>query len=212
MNVILLGPPGAGKGTQARLIQERYNLALISTGDVLRDEIKRRTPLGIEIEEIMASGRFPSDDIILKIFEERLKEGKEKGVILDGLPRTVNQAEKIDETFNRLNLKINAIIQLVVDENELIQRLSMRKVCAVCGATYSAGHLPKVEGVCDKCLNVEFVRRPDDEIDAIKTRFEIYNERTKPVVAYYAKDKRLHTVDGMKPVDGVQKEIEGILG
>jgi adenylate kinase len=211
MNVILLGPPGAGKGTQARLIQERYGLSLISTGDVLRDEIKRKTSLGLEIEEIMASGGFPSDDIILKIFEDRLKESHQKGVILDGLPRTINQAQKIDETFNRLGLKIDAVIQLLVDENELIERLSMRKVCATCGATYSVRHPPKIEGVCDMCSGTEFVRRPDDEVHAIKTRFEIYNERTKPVIAYYARDNRLQTVDGMKPVDVVKKEIVEIL-
>jgi adenylate kinase len=212
MNVILLGLPGAGKGTQARLIQERYGLTLISTGDILRDEIKRKSPLGVEIEQTMASGGFPSDDIILKIFEEKLKEGKQTGVILDGLPRTVNQAQRIDETFARLGFQIDAIIQLVVDENELIKRLSMRKICAGCGATYSAENLPKVEGVCDKCLGTEFVRRPDDEPEAIKTRFEIYNERTKPVIAYYAKDNRLQIVDGMKSVDVVQKKIVEILG
>jgi adenylate kinase len=212
MNVILLGPPGAGKGTQARLIQERYNLTLIATGDILRDEIKRKSPLGVEIEETMASGRFPSDDIILEIFEERLKQGKQKGVILDGLPRTVNQAQKIDDTFKRLGLHIDAIIQLSVDETELIKRLSQRKICASCGAAYSADHGPKVEGVCDKCSSAEFIRRPDDEPEAIKTRLDIYNERTKPVVVYYAKENRLQTVDGMQSVEVVQREIKGILG
>ncbi len=212
MNIILLGPPGAGKGTQARLIQEQYDLTLISSGDILRDEVRRKTPLGIRIEEIIASGRFPSDDIILKIFEEHLKKAKHQGVILDGLPRTLNQAEQIDKTFELLSLKLDAVIQLAVDDEELIRRLSARMVCVKCGASYTSELPPKKKDVCDKCTGSEFIRRPDDEPEAIRTRLYLYNEQTKPLIDYYLKNNRLSVVNGMKTVEEVNAQIESYLG
>jgi adenylate kinase len=212
MNVVLLGPPGAGKGTQARLIRDHYGLDLISTGDILRDEIKRKTPLGLQVKEIIDLGLFPADEIILKIFEEYLKNNKPKGVILDGLPRTLNQAEKIDEIFDHDGLKLDAIIQLGVDEGELIKRLSSREVCKTCGASYSMDNSPTKEGICDVCLGSEFSRRPDDEPEAIKTRLEIYNTQTKPVIDYYSKSNRLRVVNGMESVQEVNKQIESLLG
>lgn len=212
MNVVLFGPPGAGKGTQAFLLKERYNLALISTGSILRDEVEKGTTLGIQIKETMDSGGFPSDDIILKIFTEKLEEIKNQGVILDGVPRTLNQAEKIDEIFQRLGIEINVVIQIAVDENELIKRLSVRKTCTNCGATYTDELPPQREGVCDKCGEKSISRRSDDEYEAVKTRFEVYNERTKPVIDYYLNTQRLSVVDGMKPVEGVYDQINTLLG
>jgi adenylate kinase len=212
MNIILLGPPGAGKGTQARLIKENFHLALISSGDILRDEIRKKTILGNQIEDIVASGQFPSDDIILKIFKEHLEKVKDQGVILDGLPRTVNQAEKIDEIFETLGLKLDAVIQLTVDDEELIKRLSKRITCKTCGASYTPEALPKKKDVCDKCSGHDFMRRPDDEPEAVKTRLQVYNEKTKPLIDYYLKSHKLSVVDGMKSVKEVNDQIETLLG
>jgi len=211
MNIILLGPPGAGKGTQARLIQDRYHLAWIATGDILREEIQRETPLGLQVKETMDAGLYPSDDIILKILEKRLALAKDLGVILDGVPRTLNQAQKVDEMFNNLGLHLDAVVQLAVDDKELIRRLSSRIVCKTCGATYSEECPPRQEGVCDKCSGREFTQRPDDKPEAIKTRLDVYNERTKPLLGYYSKDNRLKVVNGMDSVKEVNAHIESIL-
>jgi adenylate kinase len=212
MNLILLGPPGAGKGTQARLIRDRRHLTLIATGDILRGEIERKTPLGLQIGEIMALGRFPSDEIILKIFEDSLEKSKGQGVILDGLPRTLGQAQKIDEIFERLGLSLDAVIQLAIEDAELIKRLSSRTVCKTCGAAYSADLSPRVEGQCDKCAGHDFVRRPDDSPEVVKTRLEVYNEQTRPLLDYYSKSNRLRVVNGMDAVEKVNAQIELILG
>lgn len=211
MNIILLGAPGAGKGTQARLIQEYHHLTLISTGDILRDEIERKTPLGLQVKETMAGGGYPSDDIILQIFEESLLSRKDEGVILDGLPRTLNQAQKIDEIFMRLNIFVDAVIQLSVDDGELLRRLSSRVLCKKCGAPYTADSLPQKEGICDVCSGKDFIRRPDDEPDVVKTRLDFYNERTKPLLQYYSKTNRLIVIDGMKPIAEVNENIESLL-
>lgn len=212
MNIVLLGPPGAGKGTQARLIQERHHLALISTGEILREEIKRETSLGLQVKKIIESGRFPSDEIILELFEDSLKKMKDKGVILDGVPRTLNQAQKVDEIFERFCLNLDAVIQLAVEDKELIKRLSNRMVCKVCGASYTPELPPHREGECDKCSGHEFIRRPDDEPEAVRMRLQVYNEQTKPLIQYYSKTNRLKVVDGMKPVEDVQTQIEFLLG
>jgi len=212
MNIVLFGPPGAGKGTQGRLLQERYRLALISTGDLLREEIKEKTPLGIEVKETIESGRFPSDEIVLKIFEECLRKVKDQGVILDGVPRTLNQARKIDEIFEQIGIEFDAIIQLTVDDEELIKRLSSRRVCKTCGATYTPEIPPKKEGVCDKCSGHAFMHRPDDEPETIRRRLQIYNEQTKPIIEYYSKAHPLMVVDGMQSVEAVSAQIESLLG
>jgi adenylate kinase len=211
MNLILLGAPGSGKGTQARLIRDHYGLALIATGDILREEIQKETPLGLEVKEIIEAGLYPSDDIILAIFEKHLRQAKSQGVVLDGVPRTLNQAEKVDEMFKKLGIEQTMAIQLVVDEKELIKRLSSRQVCKSCGASYTVDLPPRVVSVCDMCSGSEFVRRPDDAPEAVKTRLDVYNERTKPLVEYYSKSNRLRDVDGMKSVDQVNEQIENIL-
>ncbi len=212
MNVILFGPPGAGKGTQARLLKEGYHLALISTGDLLRDEIKRGTELGLEVKETIESGRYPSDEIVLQVFESHLKKVKDQGVILDGVPRTLNQAKKIDEIFGHLGICLDAVIQLAVDDEELIKRLSSRVICKTCQASYTPEVPPRVEGVCDKCSGQEFIRRADDEPEAIRVRLDVYNKQTKPLIDYYSKTQRLKVVDGMKPIEEVNKQIVSLLG
>lgn len=211
MNLILLGPPGSGKGTQARLIRDRYGVALIATGDILREEVQKETPLGLEVKEIIEAGLYPSDDVILKIFETHLRQAKSQGVVLDGVPRTLNQAEKVDEMFEKLGIELTMVVQLAVDEKELIKRLSSRQLCRSCGAAYTDDLPPRVPGICDVCSGSEFFRRPDDAPEAVKTRLDVYNERTKPLIDYYSKHNRLRSVDGMKPVDQVNEQIEGLL-
>lgn len=213
MNIILLGPPGAGKGTQARMLQMDHQLALISTGEILKEEIKRETPLGLQVKETVELGKFPSDDLILRVFEDHLKEIKAgQGMILDGVPRTLNQAQQIDKLFESLGLELDAVIQLAVDDDELIRRLSNRMVCKTCQASYTSEVPPRLEGICDKCEGTEFIRRPDDEPGAVKTRLDIYNEQTKPLLQYYSKTGRLRVVDGMKSVQEVNAHIESLLG
>jgi adenylate kinase len=211
MNIILLGPPGAGKGTQARMLQDSYQLDLISTGDILREEIKRGTAVGLEVKKTMDEGLYPSDEIILLVFEKRLKESKAKGFILDGIPRTLNQAQKVDKIFESLGLVIDVVIHISVDDKELIRRLSNRYICKTCSAPYTVELPPRVEGVCDKCHGSEFVRRPDDEPEAIKTRLNVYNEQTKPLLHYYSGTDRLRVVDGMKSVEEVNVQAESLL-
>jgi adenylate kinase len=212
MNLVLLGPPGAGKGTQARMLQEAHQLEILSTGDILKDEIKDKTPLGVQIKEIIESGRFLSDDIILQIVEERVKKAKRKGIILDGVPRTLNQAEKIDQLFKELGLDLNIVIQFAIDDEEIVKRLSHRIVCKTCHTSYTMELPPRQTGICDKCAGQEFIRRPDDEPEAVKIRLDIYNEQTKPLLSYYAKTNRLKVVDGMKSVAEVNAQVESLLG
>ncbi|MBI2707686.1 MAG: adenylate kinase [Proteobacteria bacterium] len=211
MNLILLGPPGSGKGTQARLIRDQHGLVLIATGDILREEVQKETPLGLEVKGIMDAGLYPSDDIILEIFEKHLRQAKNQGVILDGVPRTLNQAEKVDKMFEKLGTELTMVIQLAVDEKELINRLSNRQVCKSCGASYTIDLPPRVVGMCDACSGSDFVRRADDAPEAVKTRLDVYNERTKPLIDYYARHNRLRSVDGMKSVDQVNEQIEILL-
>lgn len=212
MNIILFGPPGSGKGTQARILKDAHQLEVISTGEILKEEIKGKTPLGLELKETIESGRFPSDDIILHVFENHLKAIKGRGVILDGVPRTLNQAQKIDNLFEKLGLELNVVVQLAVDDEEIVKRLSNRMVCKDCHASYTLEVPPRIEGVCDRCSGHEFIRRPDDEPDAIKTRLDIYNAQTKPLLQYYSQTNRLRVVDGMRPVEEVNIQIESLLG
>lgn len=211
MNIILLGPPGAGKGTQARMLQDSHQLELISTGDILREEIKLGTAIGLKVKETIDEGRFPSDDLILLVFENRLTQVTGKDLVLDGIPRTLNQAQKMDTLFERLGIYLDGVIQIAVDDKELIRRLSQRVICKTCNAPYTAELPPRVEGICDKCGGVEFIRRPDDEPEAIKTRLDIYNEQTKPLLQYYSQTDRLKVVDGMKAVKEVNAQIESLL-
>jgi adenylate kinase len=211
MNIILLGAPGAGKGTQARLIQEHHHLALIATGDILRKEIKRETSLGLQVKEASESGRFLPDEMILQIFEDHLKDVRDQGVILDGIPRTLNQAQKIDEIFKHLGMSLDAVIHLSVDDKELIQRLSNRMMCKTCHASYTPDLIPCKEGICDMCAEKEFIRRPDDEPAVVKARLDIYTEKTKPLLQYYSQTHRLKIVNGMKSVEEVNTEIESFL-
>jgi adenylate kinase len=214
VNVILLGPPGAGKGTQAKRLEEKYGLVQLSTGDMLRAERKSGSELGRRVQAIMDAGKLVSDDIIIALIATRIddlrKEGR--GFILDGFPRTVPQAEALDGMLREKGLKLDRVIEMTVDEMALIDRIAGRFSCGKCGASYhDRFHRPKKEGVCDVCGSQDFVRRADDKPETVKARLTAYREQTAPILPYYRAKGVLRTVDGMADIDEVSRQIEVIL-
>jgi adenylate kinase len=211
LNIILLGPPGAGKGTQAKRLEEKYGLVQLATGDMLRVERASGSPLGKEVQAIMDAGRLVSDDIMIALIASRL-DARGKGFILDGFPRTVPQAEALDAMLAHKGLKLDRVIEITVDEAALVGRLAGRFTCAKCGASYhDVNNRPKHEGVCDVCGNKEFIRRADDRPEAVKTRFEAYRKQTAPILPYYRDKGILTQVDGMADIDHVTRQIAGVV-
>ena len=213
MNVILLGPPGAGKGTQAKRLQEAHGLVQLSTGDMLRAERAAGTELGCKVQAIMDAGQLVSDDIIVGMIEQRIgAPDSRKGFILDGFPRTVPQAKALDAMLARRHMKLDHVIELAVDDDALIERIAGRFSCAKCGASYhERNKRPKVPGVCDVCGSRDFVRRADDNAETVKARLEAYRKQTTPILPYYRAKGVLRSVDGMAPIDTVTQQIETIL-
>jgi adenylate kinase len=213
MNLILLGPPGAGKGTQAEAITEKRGLVQLSTGEMLRQAVKAGTPIGREASAIMEAGGLVPDQIVIQIIAERIAAPDcAKGFILDGFPRTLKQAAALDGLLASLGKQIDAVIEIKVDDKVLIDRISGRYMCANCGASYHDTNCkPKIQGVCDRCGSKAFVRRADDNAETVKNRLMAYYRETAPLIGYYFAKGKLRTVDGMAAISEVSRQIDGVL-
>lgn len=214
MIIILLGPPGSGKGTQAKRIQQTHGLVQLSTGDMLRAETNSDTQFGRRVKAIMDSGELVPDETMIEMIDRRITQPDcRKGFILDGFPRTVPQAEALDAMLARRGLELDHVILLDVDEAALVDRLSGRFTCGQCAASYHDRYnRPKRDGVCNGCGGTEFTRRADDRPEAVRARFEVYRRQTAPILPYYGARGILRRVDGMADIDTVTCEIDKILG
>ncbi len=208
MNLILLGPPGVGKGTQAKLLIDRFGIPQISTGDILRAAVKELTPMGAKAKGYMDSGALVPDEVVIGIVEERLAQADcQKGFILDGFPRTVPQADALGQVLSGMGKSIDHVVSLSVNKAELLKRLTGRRACANCGAGYHVDFAPsKVAGVCDACSG-QLVQREDDKEETILNRLAVYEAQTAPLIAYYQAAGLLRSVDGLGTVERVQADI-----
>lgn len=213
MRLILLGPPGAGKGTQAARLVEKFGIPQLSTGDMLRAAVKAETPVGLKAKDIMARGELVSDEIVIGIIAERIDQPDcAKGFILDGFPRTLVQADATESLLKAKNIELDSVIEIRVDDEVLADRIAGRYTCANCGAGYHDENLkPKVEGVCDRCGSTHFKRRPDDNRETVVARLQAYYKETSPLIGYYYAKGLLKSVDGMADIDDVTASIEAIL-
>jgi adenylate kinase len=212
LNIILLGPPGAGKGTQAARLQATRGMVQLSTGDMLREAVATGSPVGLEAKAIMERGELVSDAIVSALIGERLDAAGGQGVIFDGFPRTRAQAEALDLLLAERGRRLDHVIELAVDEDELVKRITGRFSCAGCGTGYHDAFRPtRVRGVCDVCGSTEFKRRPDDNEQTVRTRMAEYRAKTAPILPYYDERRLLRRVDGMAPVDEVAAQIDAVL-
>ena len=212
LNIILLGPPGAGKGTQAARLQAARGMIQLSTGDMLREARASGSPIGEKVKAIMDAGELVSDAIVTALIAERLDASADKGAIFDGFPRTRAQAAALDLLLSERGRKLNHVIELAVDEEELVQRITGRFTCAKCGTGYHDSFRPtQVPGVCDVCGSTEFKRRPDDNEQTVRTRMEEYRAKTAPILPFYEAKHLVRRVDGMASVEHVGAEIDAIL-
>jgi adenylate kinase len=213
MNIILLGPPGAGKGTQAKRLEDRYGLVQLSTGDMLRALVASGAPLGLQAKEIMESGQLMPDELMIRMIADRIDQPDcAKGFILDGFPRTVPQAEALDRMLAGKGMKLDHVIEMRVDAGALVERINGRYTCAKCGKGYhDRFEKPKAEGLCDACGGTEFKRRADDNEETVHNRLAAYHRQTAPILPYYRERGVLKTVEGMDDIDDVTRNIERCL-
>ncbi|MDU4730948.1 adenylate kinase [Finegoldia magna] len=208
MRLILLGPPGAGKGTQAKRVIEEFDIPHISTGDIFRKNIKEKTELGQKVEGLLAEGKLVPDELTIEIVWDRLdQEDCKNGFLLDGFPRTMPQAEALDEGLAKRGLKLDRVLNIDVDKDSLVKRLSGRRVCPNCGASYHIdNNPPKVEGICDVC-QTPVIQREDDKEQTVLDRIKVYDSQTKPLVDFYNKQDLVFTVDGTLPIDEITNKL-----
>lgn len=213
MKIIMLGAPGAGKGTQAKMIADKYQIPHISTGDIFRANIKNGTELGMEARTYMDKGELVPDELTVRILLDRVAQPDcEKGYVLDGFPRTIPQAEVLDQELTKRNEKIDHAINVEVPDENIVRRMSGRRACVSCGATYHIVHIPpKKEGLCDKCGN-ELILRDDDKEETVMNRLGVYHDQTQPLIEYYNAKGVLCSVDGTMDMMDVFKKITDILG
>jgi adenylate kinase len=212
VNLILLGPPGAGKGTQAQLMVDRYHLPQISTGDILRAAVKDKTPLGVKAKGFMDQGKLVPDELVIGIIEERLKAADcNPGFILDGFPRTIAQAEALQPILSKMGRSIDHVLNIEVDDEELIRRLTGRRTCKNCGAMFHIFfHAPKREGICDRCGGTLY-QREDDKEETIRTRLKEYQKQTAPLIQYYQQKKTLRSIQGVGGQEQIFEQIVRLL-
>ncbi len=214
INIVLLGPPGAGKGTQAKRLETVYGLVQLSTGDMLRAAVSAGTPTGLRAKAVMDAGKLVDDEILIAMIEDRLGQpDAARGAIFDGFPRTVPQAEALDRLLARKGTRLDHVIEMKVDDSALIDRISGRFTCKKCGAGYHDRFKPtKAVGVCDVCGGKEFVRRADDNAETVKQRLAEYYAKTAPILPYYRGKGNLRAIDGMADIDAVTGHLRAILG
>ena len=210
MNLVLLGPPGAGKGTQAKLLEDSRSLVKLSTGDMLRAAVAAGAELGRQAGDIMERGELVPDDLVIKLIAERIDaNGNVSGFILDGFPRTIAQAEALDRLLKQRHKAVDTVIVMEVDDDALVERIAGRYACANCGEGYHDLYkLPKVAGVCDRCGSTQFVRRRDDTEEVVRSRLKAYHAQTEPLIDYYTRQGKVRAVDGMADIGTVQREID----
>lgn len=213
MKIILLGAPGAGKGTQAKRLEERYQMVQLSTGDMLRAAVDSGNEVGRKAKEIMDAGQLVPDELVIRMIAQRIDEPDcAKGFLLDGFPRTTAQAEALDAMLAEKDLKLDAVIQIRVDEEALVERITGRFTCANCGAGYhDRFQRPQSEGVCDRCGSTDFVRRDDDNEETVRKRMEAYRAQTAPILPHYEAQGLLLGVDGMADIDEVTEQLYKVL-
>jgi adenylate kinase len=213
LKIILLGPPGAGKGTQAKLISEKYSIPHISTGDIFRKNISEKTPLGVKAKSYMDKGQLVPDELTIDLVKDRLQqEDCKNGFLLDGFPRTVAQAEALDKFLHEHNQNINAALLIDVPQEYILERMTGRRVCNSCGASYHVKFNPsKIQGKCDVCGS-ELIQRKDDSEETVTERLDVYSKQTQPLIQYYSEEKVLSTIDGTREIKEVFENISDILG
>ena len=214
MNLILLGPPGAGKGTQAEALVKKHGFVQLSTGAMLREAVKAGSEIGRKADAVMKAGGLVSDDIVIGVIAERISQPDcARGVIFDGFPRTLPQAAALDELLIQRKMPLNAVIELKVDDAAMVSRISGRYSCASCGAGYhDTNKMPKAPGVCDMCGATKFVRRADDNAETVQKRLLEYYRETSPLIGYYFAKGKLKRVDGMAPIGDITTAVEAALG